>query len=121
MEARRLSDSGLRRVCHIDAMQPYPGSSPDSDLAAVQVASFLTSDFLFQLEPVPFLSRYAPQHLFHFSIEASEADCPLIRSVGSGGRCRRPLKATPAGNAARLRSTIRPWGRLMAPGTWPAA
>src|SRR5215472_9708323 len=84
MEARRLSDSGLRRVRHIDAMQPYPGSSPDSNLAAVQVASFLTSDFLFQLEPVPLPPRYAPQHLLHFSIEAREADCRFIRSVAVG-------------------------------------
>src|SRR5262245_65715886 len=49
-----------------------------------QVASFLTSDFLFQLEPLPLPPRYAPQHLLHFSIEAREADRRFIRSVAVG-------------------------------------
>lgn len=45
---------------------------------------FLTSDSLFQLEPLPLPPRYAPQHLLHFSIEAREADCRFIRSVAVG-------------------------------------
>jgi hypothetical protein len=44
----------------------------------------MTSDFLFQLEPVPLPPRYAPQHLLHFSIEARETGCRFIRSVAVG-------------------------------------
>ena len=51
---------------------------------SVQVASFLTSDFSFQLEPIPLPPRYAPQHLLHFSIETREAHCRFIRSVAVG-------------------------------------
>src|SRR5579862_9813978 len=71
-------------VWSFDRHVNYSGSSPNSNLAAVQVASFLTSDFLFQLEPLPLPPRYAPQHLLHFSIEAREAHCRFVRSVAVG-------------------------------------
>ena len=45
---------------------------------------FPTSYFLFQFESVPLPPRYAPQHLLHVSIQAREADCRFIRSVGVG-------------------------------------
>lgn len=90
------------------------------NLAAVQVASFLSSDFLSQLEPVPLPPRYAPQHLLHFSIEAREADCRFIRSVAVGAAAvdHEGHAGRECGEVALDDSAV---GQVDGAGTWPAA